>query len=252
MNLATDPPSILAPASRHGEAAMDTAQLASHIDHTVLRPDAQRVDIERACLVARDLGCAAVCVNPIHVALASRLLVGSSVLVVGVVGFPFGATFTAVKVLETELAVRDGADEIDMVLAIGQLRDDELAIVESDIAAVVRAAAGRPVMVILECGLLTDPQKRQGAEIAARAGAAFVKTSTGFLGSGATIHDVTLLHEAVGTRLSVKATGGIHFFEDAVALVEAGASRLGASRTEAVLASRLDTFEGGPASGLLT
>jgi deoxyribose-phosphate aldolase len=219
---------------------MDIAQLARHIDHTVLRPDALQGDIERACQVARALGCAGVCVNPIHVALASRLLIGSSVLVVSVVGFPFGATYSAVKVLETELAVRDGADEIDMVLAIGQLRDDELDYVESDIAAVVRAAAGRPVKVILECGLLTDAQKRRGAEVAAKAGATFVKTSTGFLGSGATAHDVTLLNQAVGTRLSVKATGGIRFFEDAVALLEAGASRLGASRTEAVLASRVD------------
>jgi deoxyribose-phosphate aldolase len=222
---------------------MDIAQLARHIDHTVLRPDALQGDIERACQVARALGCAGVCVNPIHVALASRLLIGSSVLVVSVVGFPFGATYSAVKVLETELAVRDGADEIDMVLAIGQLRDDELDYVESDIAAVVRAAAGRPVKVILECGLLTDAQKRRGAEVAAKAGAAFVKTSTGFLGSGATAHDVTLLNQAVGTRLSVKATGGIRFFEDAVALLEAGASRLGASRTEAVLASRVDRLK---------
>jgi deoxyribose-phosphate aldolase len=218
---------------------VDIAELASHIDHTVLAPDARRADIERACHVAVQLGCATVCVNPIHVALACRLLQGTSVLVVAVVGFPFGATHTAVKVLETEMAVRDGADEIDMVLAIGQLKDDQLEFVESDVAAVVKAAAGRPVKVILECGLLTDSQKRQGAEIAARAGAAFVKTSTGFLGSGATLHDVTLLHDAVGTRLSIKATGGIRFYEDAVALLDAGASRLGASRTEAILASRL-------------
>lgn len=219
---------------------MDVAALASHIDHTVLLPDARQADVERACQVARESGCAAVCVNPIHVALASRLLRGSSVLVVGVVGFPFGATYSAVKVLETELAVRDGADEIDMVIAIGQLKDEQFEFVKSDIAAVVHASAGRPVKVILECGLLTDAEKEQGAEIAVAAGAAFVKTSTGFLGSGATVHDVTLLHEAVGTRLSVKATGGIRFFEDAVALLEAGASRLGASRTEAVLASRVD------------
>jgi deoxyribose-phosphate aldolase len=225
---------------------MDIAHLASHIDHTVLRPDALQGDIERACQVARELGCAGVCVNPIHVALASRLLMGSSVLVVSVVGFPFGATYTAVKVLETELAVQDGADEIDMVIAIGQLKDKQFEFVENDIAAVVRAAAGKPVKAILECGLLTDVQKRQGAEIAVRAGAAFVKTSTGFLGSGATVHDVTLLHDAVGTRLSVKATGGIRFFEDAVALLEAGASRLGASRTEAVLASRVDRSKAVP------
>ena len=225
---------------------MDIADLASHIDHTVLKPDARRMDIERACEVARQFGCAAVCVNPIHVALASQLLEGSSVLVVGVVGFPFGATHTAVKVLETELAIRDGADEVDMVIAIGELRDGQSESVESDIAAVVRAAAGRPVKVIVECGLLSDAQKRDAAEIAARAGAAFVKTSTGFLGSGATVHDVTLLHQVVGTRLSVKATGGIRFFEDAVALLEAGASRLGASRTEAILASRLE--DAAPAS----
>jgi deoxyribose-phosphate aldolase len=219
---------------------MDRAELARHIDHTVLRPDAQRADVERACQVARDLGCAAVCVNPIHVALSRRLLADSSVLIVSVVGFPFGATYTAVKVLETELAVQDGADEIDMVIPVGQLRDDQLAAVENDIAAVVRAAAGRPVKVILECGLLTDRQKQRGAEIAVRAGAAFVKTSTGFLGTGATVHDVTLLRAAVGSRPGVKATGGIRFYEDAVALLQAGASRLGASRTEAVLASQVD------------
>lgn len=222
---------------------MDRDELASHIDHTVLRPDARRADVERACQVALELGCAGVCINPIQVVLASRLLRGSSVKVVAVIGFPFGATYTAVKALETELAVRDGAEELDMVLAIGQLKGGDLEFVETDIAAVVRAAAGRPVKVILECGLLSDIQKRDAAEIAVRAGASFVKTSTGFLGSGATVHDVTLLHQAVGTRLAIKATGGIRFFEDAVALLEAGASRLGASRTEAVLASRVDRAE---------
>ena len=219
---------------------MDIADVAGHIDHTVLKPDARRADIERACAVARQLGCAGVCVNPIHVGLASRLLEGSSVLVVAVIGFPFGATHTEVKVLETEIAIRDGADEIDMVIALGPLKDGMFDVVETDIAAVVRASAGRPVKVIVECGLLTDAQKRDAAEIAAKAGAAFVKTSTGFLGSGATIHDVTLLDEAVGARLSIKATGGIRFFEDAVGLLEAGASRLGASRTEAILASRVE------------
>jgi deoxyribose-phosphate aldolase len=218
---------------------MGGTELASHIDHTVLRPDARAADVDHACRVARALGCAAVCVNPIHVARVRDLLAGSPVLVVAVVGFPFGATYTAVKVLETQLAVRDGADEIDMVVPIGQFRDELFDLVEHDVAAVVRAAAGRPVKVILECGLLTDAQKRRGAEIAARAGAAFVKTSTGFLGSGATVHDVRLLHDVVGGTLLVKATGGIRSFEDAVAMLEAGASRLGASRTEAILASRV-------------
>jgi deoxyribose-phosphate aldolase len=217
---------------------MDVIDLATHIDHTVLRPDARRADIERACHVARELGCAGVCINPIHVALASRLLEGSSVKVVAVIGFPFGATYTAVKSLETEAAVRDGADELDMVLAIGALKDGEFDVVQADIEAVVRSAAGRPVKVVLECGLLTDDEKRRAVQIAARAGAAFVKTSTGFLGSGATVHDVTVLRQAAGGAVAVKATGGIRFFEDAVALLEAGASRLGTSATEAVLASR--------------
>jgi deoxyribose-phosphate aldolase len=219
---------------------MDVADVASHIDHTILRPDARASDVERACRVARDRGCASVCVNPLEVARVRALLAGSSLLVVAVIGFPFGASHTEVKVLETELAVRDGADEIDMVVAIGRLRDGDVAYVESDIAAVVRAAAGRPVKVILECGLLTDAEKARGAAVAVSAGAAFVKTSTGFLGSGATIHDVTLLRDAVGTGVSIKATGGIRFFEDAVALLEAGASRLGASRTETILDSRVE------------
>jgi len=169
-----------------------------------------------------------------------RLLRGSPIRAVAVVGFPFGATYTTVKVLETELAVRDGADEIDMVIAIGGLRDGDAEAVERDIAAVVHAAAGRPVKVILECGLLTDAEKCQGAEIAVRAGAAFVKTSTGFLRSGATLHDVKLLKKVVGDRASVKATGGIHFFEDAVAKVDAGAARFGASHAEAILGLQVD------------
>ncbi len=218
---------------------MDRQQLAGRIDHTVLRPDARRADIERACLAARELGCASVCINPIHVDQACRLLAGSSVRVVAVVGFPFGATFTAVKVLEAELAIRDGADELDMVLAIGQLRDADAAFVTADIAAVVRAAAGRPVKVVLECGLLSDDEKRQAVSLAARGGAAFVKTSTGYLGTGATVHDVTLLHETIPAGMGIKAAGGIHFFEDAVALLEAGAARLGTSHTEEMLGSRL-------------
>jgi deoxyribose-phosphate aldolase len=218
---------------------VDAIDLASHIDHTVLRPEARRADIELACGVALELGCAAICVNPLHVASASKLLEGSSVKVVAVVGFPFGATYTAVKVLETEMAIRDGADELDAVLAIGPLKDGDFDFVEADLSAVVQAAAGRPVKVVLECGLLTDEEKRRAVRIAARAGASFVKTSTGFLGSGATIHDVALLREAAAGAVAVKATGGIRYFEDAAALLTAGASRLGTSATEAVLASSL-------------
>lgn len=216
---------------------MNRNQLASHIDHTLLRPEATRADIERACQVAIELGCAGLCVNPIWVALASQLLKASSVKVVAVVGFPFGATYTSVKALEAELAVRDGADELDMVIAIGQLKDGDFAFVETDIAAVVHAAAGRPVKVVVECGLLSDDEKRRAVDLAAKAGAGYVKTSTGFLGSGATLHDVTLLRKAAGSKLAVKATGGIRFFEDAVALLDTGAIRLGTSHTEAVVAS---------------
>ena len=218
--------------------ATDQRGLASHIDHTVLQPDARRVDVERACLLARDLGCAGLCVNPIHVRTASQLLVGSPVKVVAVIGFPSGATYTAVKALEACLAVRDGADELDMVLDLGRLIDGETDVVEADIRSVVQAADGRPVKVILECGLLSDDQKRRAVNIADRAGAAFVKTSTGFLGSGATVHDVTVLRQAA-RAVAIKATGGIRFYEDAVALLDAGASRLGTSRTEAVLSSRV-------------
>jgi deoxyribose-phosphate aldolase len=178
-----------------------------------------------------------VCVNPIWVPRARRLLEGSAIKVVAVVGFPFGATYTSVKALEAGLAVRDGADELDMVLPIGQLKEGDYASVEADIAAVVQAAEGRPVKVVLECGLLSDAEKVQAVDLAAKAGAAFVKTSTGFLGSGATLHDIALLRRAAGSLLGVKATGGIRFFEDAVALVDAGATRLGTSRTEAVVRS---------------
>jgi deoxyribose-phosphate aldolase len=217
------------------------AELAGQIDHTMLRPEATRADIERACQVAVDLGCAGLCVNPVWVALASRLLQGSEVKVVAVVGFPFGATHSSVKGFEAALAVRDGADELDMVLTIGQLKEGDLAAVRADIAAVVQAAEGRPVKVVLECGLLSDDEKLRAVDLAAQAGAAYVKTSTGFLGSGATLHDVTLLRRAAGSRVAVKATGGIRFFEDAVALVDAGATRLGTSQTEAVLRSEVST-----------
>jgi deoxyribose-phosphate aldolase len=151
--------------------------------------------------------------------------------VVAVIGFPFGATHTSVKAFEAALAVRDGADELDMVLPIGQLSDGDLAAVEADIAAVVQAADGRPVKVVIECGLPSDAEKMRAVDLAAKAGAAYVKTSTGFLGSGAALHDVTLPRQPAGSRLAVKATGGIRFFEDAVALVDAGAPRLGTSQT---------------------
>jgi len=154
-----------------------------------------------------------------------------------VVGFPFGASHIDAKAREAALAIADGATEIDMVLDIGRLKDGQREPVRADIASVVAAAAGHPVKVIIEAARLTDDEKRMGSALAVEAGAAFVKTSTGYLGHGATVHDVTLIRAAVGPDIGVKASGGILYYEDAVAMLEAGATRLGMSHTQQVLDS---------------
>jgi deoxyribose-phosphate aldolase len=172
-----------------------------------------------------------------RVVLASEVLRGSGVGIAAVVGFPFGASHVDAKAHEAALAIADGATEIDMVLDIGRLKDRQLEPVGSDIASVIAAAAGHPVKVILECARLTDDEKRTGCALAVEAGAAFVKTSTGYLGHGATVHDVALIRAAVGPNLGVKASGGILYYEDAVAMLDAGATRLGMSHTQQVLDS---------------
>jgi deoxyribose-phosphate aldolase len=216
-------------------------EIASLIDHTILKPEATGDDIRRVCREALEYGFASVCINPYWVPLVAAELAGSSVKVCTVVGFPLGATTTASKVFETKDAIRSGAQEIDMVLNIGALRSGDRETVQSDIAAVVEAshAAGAIVKVILETALLDDAQKVTACELALAAKADFVKTSTGFSTGGATIHDIELMRRVVGPDIGVKASGGIRALEDLRAMVAAGASRIGASASvKIVLASR--------------
>ena len=209
-------------------------QLAKRIDHTVLKPDATVAQIEKLCEEAKRYGFASVCVNSCHVARAARLLADSDVMVCTVIGFPLGATATAAKVAETEIAYADGCDEFDMVINIGALRDGNLALVRSDIAAVVAAAKGRTVKVILETGLLTDAEKAAACHLAAEAGAHFVKTCTGFASGSATVADIALMRRESPAHVKVKASGGIRSYEAALALVEAGADRIGTSSGVAI------------------
>jgi deoxyribose-phosphate aldolase len=213
------------------------SELAARIDHTLLDPAATHHDILMACEIARRNQCATVCLNSNRVAEASEVLRGSRVGISAVAGFPFGASHIGAKAREAALAIADGATEIDMVLDIGRLKDGQREPVRADIASVVAAAAGHPVKVIIEAARLTDDEKRMGSALAVEAGAAFVKTSTGYLGHGATVHDVTLIRAAVGPDIGVKASGGILYYEDAVAMLVAGATRLGMSHTQQVLDS---------------
>ncbi|HTC36964.1 MAG TPA: deoxyribose-phosphate aldolase [Bryobacteraceae bacterium] len=205
--------------------------IASLIDHTLLKADATRADILDLCRQARDYNFASVCVNAYWVPLAAAELAASPVKVCTVVGFPLGATSTAAKVAETEVALANGAQEIDMVQNIGALRGGDHAAVQHDIQAVVEAAhrRGAIVKVILETALLDDDQKVAACLLAKAAGADFVKTSTGFGPSGATVHDVELMRRTVGPDLGVKASGGIRTLDDFNKMVAAGATRVGAS-----------------------
>ncbi|MDD2202121.1 MAG: deoxyribose-phosphate aldolase [Firmicutes bacterium] len=200
------------------------------IDHTLLKPDATRHQIERLCEEAVTYGFASVCVNPCHCGLAYELLKASDVAVCTVIGFPLGATTPLVKAVEARDAIASGASEVDMVINVGALKAGEFDRVLYDIQSVVDAARGRAlVKVILETGLLTDEEKVQACTIAKRAGADFVKTSTGFGHGGATVEDVALMRRTVGAEMGVKASGGVRDAATARAMVEAGASRIGAS-----------------------
>lgn len=206
-------------------------EIARLIDHTLLKPEATPQQIEQLCAEAREYAFASVCVQPRYVAQATRALAGSSSVVCTVIGFPLGATTTATKVFETHDAIANGAREVDMVIAIGLLKAGELAAVQEDIQAVVDAAhAGNALCkVIIETALLADEEKATAARLVAAAGADFVKTSTGFAASGATVADVALLRGVVGPDLGVKAAGGVRSLADAQAMIEAGATRLGTS-----------------------
>jgi deoxyribose-phosphate aldolase len=204
--------------------------MAALIDHTLLKPDATREEVERLCAEAAQHGFASVCVNPNWVPLCRERLRGSGVKVCTVVGFPLGAHAPDVKAYEARRAIEQGAEEVDMVLNIGALKSRDYALVEQDIRGVVQVAGrGVVVKVILETSLLTREEKIMGSTLAKAAGADFVKTSTGFAGGGATVEDVQLMRETVGPEMGVKASGGVRTREDACAMVAAGATRIGAS-----------------------
>jgi len=205
--------------------------LAGMIDHTLLKPDATPDKITQLCMEARMYNFASVCVNPSYVKLCSDLLKGSNVKVCCVIGFPLGATLPEIKVLETKMCIENGATEVDMVINIGALKARDAALVARDIRGVVTTAhaAGALVKVIIETCLLTDEEKVLACLLAKEAGADFVKTSTGFSTGGATVHDIELMRKTVGPEMGVKASGGIHSFEDAESMIKAGATRIGAS-----------------------
>lgn len=213
------------------------AELAAMIDHAALKPTQGDADLEAACALAHRVRLATVCVKPYYVARAARLLDGSGTGAATVLGFPHGGQPASTKVSEAIQALRDGAVELDMVINIGALVGGDLGAVRREVEAVVGVAHARGalVKVILECAYLNDAQKTSGAKIAEDAGADFVKTSTGFAPTGATVADVRLLRATVAPRVGVKASGGMRTLDEALAMVGAGASRLGMSSTDAVL-----------------
>ncbi len=210
---------------------MKRDELARFIDHTLLKPEATPRQVQELCAEARRYHFASVCINPTHVGLASAALAESDVAVCSVVGFPLGATTTAAKVCEAQQALDDGADELDMVINIGALKAGNQDLVQEDIAAVAVACHrnGALLKVIIETALLAEAEKVTACQLAQAAGADFVKTSTGFASGGATVEDVRLMRKTVGPAMGVKAAGGIHSYAEALAMIEAGATRLGAS-----------------------
>ncbi|MCM1134778.1 MAG: deoxyribose-phosphate aldolase [Clostridium sp.] len=207
---------------------------AKLFDHTILKADATREAVKKICDEAREYGFMSVCVNGYYTSYAAELLKGTEVKVCTVVGFPLGQTASEAKAAETALAVRDGADEIDMVINVGALKDKLYGVVKKDILAVKKACGGALLKVIIETCLLTNEEKVKACELAKEARADFVKTSTGFSTGGAAPEDVALMRKTVGEEMGVKASGGIRDKETAMAMVKAGASRLGTSQTVAI------------------
>lgn len=215
--------------------ADDASGLAALIDHTILKPDATRDEVGRFCDDARTHGFWSVCVNPSHVAFVAERLRGSMVRTCSVVGFPFGATTSTIKAAEAAGAIADGASEIDMVIAIGALKDGRLDAVRDDVGAVRRATENALLKVIIETALLSDDQKRIASRIVRESGADFVKTSTGYGGGGATVDDIRLMRDVVGPGIGVKASGGVRTRDAAEAMVAAGATRIGTSSGLAII-----------------
>lgn len=212
-----------------------------YIDHTLLKQNATREQIITLCQEAKTYDFASVCVNPTWVSTCAEQLAGSDVKVCTVIGFPLGATTTAVKAYETKNAIDNGATEIDMVINIGALKDRHLSFVTEDIRAVKSAAGKLIVKVIIETCLLTDEEKVLACEAALNAGADFVKTSTGFSTAGATVEDVRLMKSVVGSRALVKAAGGVRTYDDLAAMIDAGADRIGTSAGVALLNKQTNT-----------
>lgn len=209
--------------------------LNRYIDHTNLKPAATRADIERLCAEAKQWSFASVCVHPCNLPLCRDLLAGTEVKLCTVIGFPLGQNTTALKVAETEDAYALGCDEFDMVINVGRLKDGDEDFVRSEIAAVVAAAKGKTVKVIIETGLLTDAEKAAATRLACEAGAHFVKTCTGFSAGVATAEDIRLMRAHAAPGVSLKASAGIRTYEDAAALIEAGADRIGTSAGTAIM-----------------
>ena len=216
---------------------MDKKTIASMIDHTLLKPEATPAQIEKLCAEAAEYHFASVCVNPVYIPLAARLLKGTGVKVCCVVGFPLGAIAPEQKAAEAASCAAMGAEELDMVIHVGAAKAGDWALVQRDIEGVVKVAVGHTVKVIIETCLLTDEEKVKACEAAKAAGAHFVKTSTGFSTGGATTHDIALMRKTVGPEMGVKASGGIRDYETAMAMIEAGANRIGASAGIAIVAA---------------
>lgn len=215
------------------------------IDHTLLKADATKEQIETLCIEAKEYQFASVCVNPTWVKYCAQLLADTpAVKVCTVIGFPLGATATEVKAFETKTAIAHGASEVDMVINIGALKDKNDALVEEDIQAVVQEAKGKALTkVIIETSLLNEEEKRRACELAVKAGADFVKTSTGFSTGGATVEDIALMRKVVGPEIGVKASGGVRDAAGAKVMTEAGASRIGASAGIAIIQGKKGTTE---------
>ena len=210
--------------------------LNQYIDHTNLKPSATRADIEKLCAEARAYHFASVCVHPCNLPLCRELLAGSDVKLCTVIGFPLGQNTTAVKLAETEDAYTMGCDEFDMVINVGRLKDGDTDFVRDEISAVVAATHGKTVKVIIETGLLTDEEKAVATRLSCEAGAHFVKTCTGFSAGVATVEDIRIMKASITPGVSLKASAGIRTYEDAMALIEAGADRIGTSAGVAIMA----------------
>lgn len=218
-----------------GGLQMEKNKLARMIDHTLLKPDACEEGVRKLCQEALEYKFASVCINPGYVQLCADLLKGSEVKVCTVIGFPLGATTSDAKAFETRDAISKGAQEVDMVINVGKLKDKDLDYVKKDIEAVVNEAKGKALTkVIIETCLLNNEEKVTACKIAKEAGADFVKTSTGFSTGGATFEDIKLMRETVGANMGVKASGGVRSYEDTMKMIEAGATRIGASASIAI------------------